>query len=78
MVWKTGKNDDIIIMRDDLKITFIPICKGGKMSALIEKNLQSEEYIEINFEYNDETYLTDFIKDYEKISFKKKNVLLRQ
>ena len=35
----------------------IPICKGGKGSAVIEKKLELEQYIEIVFSYNTGTVL---------------------
>ena len=42
----------------------IPICKGGKGSAVIEKKLELEQYIEIVFSYNTETSLEEFMLDY--------------
>ncbi|MFR7668261.1 MAG: hypothetical protein ACLU00_07100 [Mediterraneibacter faecis] len=44
-------------------VNFIPVCKGGKGTAMIEKQLQLEQYIEIVFEYTKPIYLEEFIED---------------
>ena len=66
--YKWDKEENVQLkMSENLKTTFIPMCKGGKRTSLIEKNLQLEQYIKIDFEYDNETCLTDFIKDYKKM-----------
>ena len=75
MFWKTGCNclsDAWEKQTGNIERGFccdrnIPICKGGKGSAVIEKKLELEQYIEIVFSYNTETSLEEFMLDYKKI-----------
>ena len=64
--WESKGKIELTI-NETLSIAFIPICKGGKGSAVIEKKLELEQYIEIVFSYNTETSLEEFMLDYKKI-----------
>lgn len=64
--WESKGKIELTI-NETLSIAFIPICKGGKGSAVIEKKLELEQYIKIVFSYNTETSLEEFMLDYKKI-----------
>ena len=64
--WESKGKIELTI-NETMSIAFIPICKGGKGSAVIEKKLELEQYIEIVFSYNTETSLEEFMLDYKKI-----------
>ena len=66
--YKWVKSEKIEVkMKDNLSLHFIPICKGGKGTTLIEKDLRLEQYIEIDFEYVDSICLEDFIEDLKSL-----------
>lgn len=62
--YKWVKSEKIKVkIKDNLLVNFIPVCKGEKGTAMIEKQLQLEQYIEIVFEYTKPIYLEEFIED---------------